>query len=71
MKKETIGIYSHYPCKDSYYILHIPYEQTDSEDGAIVFSFEVKKNIRHLIDLAYAQHMPDGTALDYRTYFPA
>ena len=23
MRKETIGIYSHYPCKDSYYIFHI------------------------------------------------
>lgn len=71
MKKETIGIYNHYPCKDSYYIFHIPYDTTDDFDGTSVLSSEMKDNIRYLIDLAYKQNMPDGSMIDYRDYFPA
>lgn len=70
MRKETIGIYSHYPCKDAYYIFHIPYDKTDAFDGTSVLSSEVENNIRYLIDLAYKQNMPDGSLLDYRDYFP-
>lgn len=65
MTKETVGIYSHPHSTDTYYIMHIPYEDTDKY---LKFSPEVQRNLRNIIDMAYKKKVPDGTQLDYRDY---